>query len=164
MIRQTIERIHSKLFSEAVKSRVEALIIVLSLAGFLVHLALILAGLIAYSLINWGMEVYQYNRGVLPELTDINNIFYDEFFTTLILVDVFLLILSFRFTNYYSLLIRNTGYIVSTVLIRLSFTTAGLFNMVLVVGGVLFGTLTLLIYNQIGRLYQGEEGESNHLN
>jgi len=125
--------------------------------GIAILLVPVLAGLIVYSLLSWGYEVYLYNRGALQELSDINNIFYDEFFTTLILVDVFILILSFRYTNYYSLLIRNTGYIVSTVLIRLSFTTIGLFNMVLVVGGVLFGTLTLLIYNQIGSLHQEDE-------
>ena len=112
----------------------------------------ILLFLIAFSLIKWGIELYQFKQGVLGELSDINNIFYDEFFTTLILVDVFILMLSFRFTYHYSQLIRNTGFIVSTVLIRLSFTTTGLFNIVLVVAGVLFGTLILLIYNQIERM------------
>lgn len=119
----------------------------------------VLLFLIVYSLTDWGIELYQFNRGLLQELSDINNIFYDEFFTTLILVDVFILMLSFRFTYHYSQLIRNTGFVISTVLIRLSFTTTGLFNVVLVVAGVLFGTLILLIYNQIEREEVKENGE-----
>ncbi len=112
----------------------------------------ILVGLVVFSLGDWIFEVYQYQVGLLTELSDVNKIFYDEFFTYLILVDVVVLIFSFRYTRQYSLLIRNTGFIVSTILIRLSFTAEGLLDMVLVVAGVLFGTLILGIYNQVARL------------
>ncbi len=126
--------------------------------GLAVLLVPILLGLVIYSLTTWGIEIYQFNQGILNELTDINYVFYDEFFTTLIIADVLILIMSFHYTYHYSQLIRNSGFIVSTVLIRLSFTASGLFNIILVVGGVLFGTLILFIYNQIiNTTYKMEE-------
>jgi hypothetical protein len=126
--------------------------------GLAVLLVPILLGLVIYSLTTWGIEIYQFNQGILDELSDINYVFYDEFFTTLIIADVLILIMSFHYTYHYSQLIRNSGFIVSTVLIRLSFTASGLFNIILVVGGVLFGTLILFIYNQIIRTtYEMEE-------
>lgn len=116
-----------------------------------------LAVLIVYSLTKWIVEIYEYNKGVLPELTDVNKVFYDEFFTVLIMVDVFILIFSLRYTIQYSQLIRNTGFVISTILIRLSFVAEGIFDIVLVVGGVTFGLLMLLIYNQLARVEQSDQ-------
>ena len=42
-------------------------------------------------------------------------------FTLLILADVVILLISFRYTEEYPKLIRNTGFIIATILIRLSF-------------------------------------------
>ena len=53
---------------------------------------------------------------------DINAIFYNEFFSVLILADVFILLLSFQYTERYNQIIRNTGFIICTILIRLSTT------------------------------------------
>ena len=81
------------------------------------------------------------------EIVDINAIFYNEFFTVLILADVLILLLSFQYTERYTQIVRNTGLIISTILIRLSFGVSGLTNIVLVVSSVLFGLLILSIYN-----------------
>jgi hypothetical protein len=81
------------------------------------------------------------------EIVDINAIFYNEFFTVLILADVLILLLSFQYTERYTQIVRNTGFIISTILIRLSFGVSGLTNIVLVVSSVLFGLLILSIYN-----------------
>ena len=81
------------------------------------------------------------------EIVDINAIFYNEFFSVLILADVLILLLSFQYTERYTQIVRNTGFIISTILIRLSFGVSGLTNIVLVVSSVLFGLLILSIYN-----------------
>ena len=81
------------------------------------------------------------------EIVDINAIFYNEFFSVLILADVLILLLSFQYTERYTQIIRNTGFIISTILIRLSFGATGLTNVALVVSSVLFGLLILSIYN-----------------
>lgn len=79
-------------------------------------------------------------------IPDINAVFYNEFFTILILADVFILLLSFQYTERYSQLIRNTGFVICTILIRLSFATTGLINILLIISSVIFGLMILKIY------------------
>ena len=82
---------------------------------------------------------------------NLNYLFFNDFFTLLILVDVFILLISFQYTERYSQLIRNTGFIISTILLRLSFSAVGLTSIVLIISGILFGLLILLIYNAMER-------------
>ncbi|NRA92901.1 MAG: hypothetical protein HRU26_09515 [Psychroserpens sp.] len=84
----------------------------------------------------------------LPSFESINNLFFDEFFTVLILVDVVLLLVSFFYTDEFHKIIRNSGFIVSTILIRLSFGVTGLISTILIIVAVLFGLLIILIHNQ----------------
>ena len=88
-----------------------------------------------------------YGLVYLQETSDINAIFYNEFFTILILADVLILLLSFQYTERYSQLIRNTGFVICTILIRLSFGVSGLTNVVLIISSIGFGLLILTIYN-----------------
>ena len=80
---------------------------------------------------------------------DLNYLFFNEFFTLLIVVDVFILLISFQYTERYSQLIRNTGFIISTILLRLSFSAVGLSSILLIISGILFGLLILVIYNEM---------------
>jgi hypothetical protein len=82
------------------------------------------------------------------ELSSINSIFFDEFFQILILVDVLLLIFSFFNSDSFHTIIRNSGFIISTILIRISFMTEGLTNIILILSSLLFGLFILLIYNE----------------
>ena len=78
---------------------------------------------------------------------NLNYLFFVDFFTILILVDVFILLISFQYTERYSQLIRNTGFIISTILLRLSFSATGLVSIILLVSGIIFGIIILAIYN-----------------
>ncbi|MBB12918.1 MAG: hypothetical protein CMC78_01965 [Flavobacteriaceae bacterium] len=95
-----------------------------------------------FSAYSWIYELMSNNTS-----TDINSIFYNEFFTILILADVLILLLSFQYTERYSQLIRNTGFVICTILIRLSFSVYGLANVILIISSVAFGLLILTIYN-----------------
>ena len=101
-----------------------------------------------YTAFTWisGLFLTSMEDSVLP---DINSVFYNEFFTILILADVFILLLSFQYTERYSQLIRNTGFVICTILIRLSFGTYGLTNILLIISSVLFGLLILRIYHKM---------------
>ena len=81
------------------------------------------------------------------------NGFFIDFFTILILVDVFILLISFQFTERYSQLIRNTGFIISTILLRLSFSAEGLYSILLLILGVVFGLIILRIYKLAEETY-----------
>lgn len=105
----------------------------------------ILFSICIISFVNW------YNGVFIEESfnENLNNLFFNEFFTILILADVFILLLSFQYTERYSQLIRNTGFIISTILLRLSFSVSGLTSILLIISGIVFGLLILLIYNAI---------------
>jgi hypothetical protein len=84
----------------------------------------------------------------LPSFESINNLFFDEFFTVLILVDVVLLLISFFYTDKFHKIIRNSGFVVSTILIRLSFGVSGLISTILIIAAVLFGLMIIIIHNK----------------
>ena len=94
------------------------------------------------NLFDWTYSIFINNEIV----KNINAVFFIDFFTILILVDVFILLLSFQYTDRYHQIIRNTGFIISTILLRLSFSVSGLSSVILLVIGVLFGLIILKIY------------------
>ena len=96
------------------------------------------------TLFEWVFNIY-YSQTI----TQIDGLFFNKFFTLLILADVIILLISFRYTEEYSKLIRNTGFIISTILIRLSFSSSGYLTMILILTGVGFAYLILKIYNAI---------------
>ena len=78
---------------------------------------------------------------------NLDSLFFNQFFTLLILADVVILLISFRYTEEYSKLIRNTGFIIATILIRLSFSAESSLAMILILTGVSFAYLILQIFN-----------------
>jgi len=94
------------------------------------------------NLYDWSYAVFV-NQGFLENL---NYIFFIDFFTILILVDVFILLISFQYTERYSQILRNTGFIISTILLRLSFSVSGVSSLILLLSGVVFGLIILKIY------------------
>ena len=103
--------------------------------------------LCVFSFIDW----YNYVFLDIGTSSNIDYLFFESFFTILILVDVFILLVSFQYTERYSQLIRNTGFIISTILLRLSFSAVGLTSLLLLVSGIVFGLIILLIYNNMER-------------
>jgi hypothetical protein len=101
-----------------------------------------------YSVVFWISSLFAVSL-TGASLPDINSVFYNEFFTILILADVFILLLSFQYTERFSQLIRNTGFVICTILIRLSFATTGLTNILLILSSVVFGLLILRIYQKM---------------
>jgi len=115
------------------------------LAVILVPVFILLA---FYSFGIWISDVIGATNGNIHSLGDINKIFFNEFFTILILADVLLLLFSFFHVDKFNAVIRNSGFIISTILIRLSFSTTGLINDLLVVVAVSFGVLILWLNNK----------------
>ena len=112
------------------------------LSTILVPLITILASIHLFA---WTKD-YIYTEGI-SSLKSVNNIFFDELFQTLILVDVFLLLFSFFNSDMFHNIMRNSGFIISTILIRVSFMTEGINNVILIIISVLFGLFIQLIYN-----------------
>lgn len=115
----------------------------------LVPVLLVLA---AYSFSHWINDHFFSVGELVDSIKDVNKVFFDDFFTLLILVDVFLLLFSFLITDKFHKVIRNSGFVISTTLIKLSFSTSGLLNTILVVSAVVFGLGILAIHNLFERL------------
>ena len=115
-----------------------------TIAIILVPLFFVMA---AFTLLQWCEGIYTSPTN-LPGLDSINNLFFDQFFTVLILVDVVLLLISFFYTDEFHKIIRNSGFIISTILLRMSFGVSGLISTILIIVAVLFGLAVLVIHNK----------------
>lgn len=111
-------------------------------------------------------SLYYWSRGVLmPSASDalsfknINNVFFEQFFTVLIVVDVFLLLFSLFHTDEFHRVIRNSAFIISTILLRISFAVEGLINNLLILTAVVFGLTILFIHNKYEKRLQTNPDE-----
>jgi hypothetical protein len=119
------------------------------IASFLIPILLFLS---LYSFINWINTSFFSVNALVYKFEDINKIFFEDFFTILILVDVLILLFSFLHSDKFSTVIRNSGFIISTIMIKLSFNTDGILNVILLVLSVIFGIIILFIHNKYEKL------------
>jgi hypothetical protein len=101
-----------------------------------------------YSFFNWSIGIFQPLESNAISFQNINNIFFEQFFNILIIADVILLLFSFFHTDEFHKVMRNSGFIISTILIRISFSVSGIMNTLLIVSAILFGLLILFIHNK----------------
>jgi hypothetical protein len=119
------------------------------IASGLVPIVLFIA---IYSLTNWFIDVFNNFETQNDTFKNINNVFFEQFFSLLVIVDVLLLLVSFFYTDKFHKVIRNSGFIISTILIRLSFTVDGIMNNLLVVIAITFGLAVLVIHNKFEKI------------
>ncbi len=132
------------------------------IASALVPILLITA---IYSFVHWSIGIFYPSEANAISFKNINNIFFEQFFNILIIADVVLLLFSFFHTDEFHKVIRNSGFIISTILIRISFSVSGLINTVLIVSAILFGLLMLIIHNKFEKqLFLEESKKSGDLN
>ena len=115
-----------------------------TIATILIPTVILLA---IYSFISWIIPSAQNHWNDVNSFKKINNIFFEDFFILLIIIDVILLLFSFFYSDSFHKIIRNSGFIISTILIKLSFSVEGLINNALILTAVIFGFLIMLIHN-----------------
>ena len=108
---------------------------------------LVFISLAFFKFFEWG---YNNNSFIdfLQNTKPVTRDFYSNFFMVLILSDVVVLLFSFAITDVFPKVIRNSGFVISTTLIKLSFNVTGLTSHILVVMSVVFGTLILFLYKR----------------
>ena len=120
-----------------------------------VILFFIALGLGIYSFGDWmyGLQA----AGDLVATPNVNAIFFDHFFTLLILGDVLILLFSLFYTDDFPVIIRNSSFVISTILLKLSFgAESGIAQVFIIVGvgfGVAMSAITL-------RYQRGVEGRA----
>ena len=96
----------------------------------------------AYSFGSWSLAVIDGEGGVDRE------IFFSDFFTILILADILILLLSYRFTVDFANLARNTGFILSTVILRVAISAPGVSAVILFTLSGILGLAILRISSE----------------
>ena len=117
----------------------------------------VLFGTAVYYFLSWGLAAAGIREAGSLSFKNINSVFFDEFFTILIVVDVILLLASFYYSDRFHKVIRNSGFVISTILIRLSFSVEGVVNTALIITAILFGLLMLLIHNKFEKKIREQE-------
>lgn len=129
-----------------------------TLATSLVPILILVA---IYSFVDWVVGLFDQNTTSNVSFNDINNIFFEQFFGILIITDVILLLFSLFHTDQFHKVIRNSGFIISTILIRLSFSVTGLLNTLLIVTAIFFGLLILIIHNKFEKQISLEKSNAD---
>ena len=107
-------------------------------------LMLVFFGLSIYSFTDWMFGLFQY-AAPNSVLEDPSHIFYKEFFTLLTFADVLLLLSSAKNLKNTVLIIRNSGYVLATFLLRISFSLHGWERIFILVLGAAMAVFMLWI-------------------
>jgi hypothetical protein len=121
------------------------------IAAFLIP---VLFSAATFLFVSWCLNALGIVETLSYSFKNINNLFFDEFFTILIIVDVILLLASFYYSDQFHKVIRNSGFVLSTILIRISFSVEGVLNNLLIICAIVFGLLMLLIHNKFEKQLQ----------
>ena len=106
-----------------------------------------------FSFTNWCISISEGDGSVTRE------IFFLDFFTVLILADILILLISYGYSIDFTNLARNTGFILSTVVLRVAISAGGLSSTILFMLGGLIGIAVLVISLK----FEGFENEENYL-
>ena len=110
-------------------------------------LTVLLLSLAAYNLGIYAQDAYHVIYQGAKARLDLRTLYYTDVFSVMIFTDVLILILSLMVSDRYELVFRNAAFVISTILIRFSLTIARPYGAPLALLGMVFGILTLLVYN-----------------
>ena len=125
-----------------------------TLSRFLVGKKIIALILMATFAVITGLAFVGWVSMTLDGQVDVGrDIFFSDFFKCLILADIFILLISYGlFHDFYSL-VRNTGFVLSTVLLWVAITAPGSSGIILFIASALIGIVIL----KISHYYKIEE-------
>jgi hypothetical protein len=98
------------------------------------------------SLFVWGTEMLDALK-LKQNYPNPNTVFYADFFSIMIFVDVLLLIISFIYHFSFFTIFRNASFIITTILIRMSLTIEKPMNYIIILIGFLFSIISFYLYS-----------------
>ncbi|MEO1498755.1 MAG: hypothetical protein AAFV43_16540 [Planctomycetota bacterium] len=105
----------------------------------------VLVGLAISSVVAWLGSVWSW-FGQGGEYAELDLFFFPAFFEVMIFTDVFLLIISIAYYDRYEIVFRNAGFVISTVLLRASLTSAPPYNSALGILAMAYGVAVLWVF------------------
>lgn len=109
-------------------------------------LLIIFIGLTLFSVYDFMAEAYGLIAYGETFTIDLGVVFFVEFYTIMIFSDVFIFIASFMFSQTYSRLLRNAGFVCSTVILRISLSVESELSGWIAAVAAVTGILSQLIY------------------
>ena len=97
------------------------------------------------SFYNWGSEMIIALQ-IDSNYPNSNAVFYSDFFSIMIFVDVLLLIISFIYHFSFFTIFRNASFIITTILIRMSLTIEKPMNYIIILIGFLFSIISFYLF------------------
>jgi hypothetical protein len=107
---------------------------------------LILLLLSVSSFYTWAVEMVNALK-INQNYPNPNTVFYADFFSIMIFVDVLLLIISFIYHFSFFTIFRNASFIITTILIRMSLTIEKPMNYIIILIGFLFSIFSFYLYS-----------------
>lgn len=111
-----------------------------------VLLFLILLLLAAFNLFHWASGIIAETQGGTAVRKDLDYFFFPAFFEFMIFTDIFLLIVSIPFYERYEYVIRNAGFVISTVLLRFSLSTPKPYDLAVGLVAIVYGLCVLAVF------------------
>jgi len=111
-----------------------------------VLLLIVLVTLALVNLASWAGLVERLPVVLAPPPIDVDLFFFPRFFEFMIFTDVFLLIVSLAYYDRYEHVFRNAGFVISTVLLRVSLSTPKPYDVVLALIAMLYGLAVLAVF------------------
>ncbi len=94
----------------------------------------------------WFVSVTPWDSGTEKNLLNLEEYFFPAFFEFMIFTDVLLLIVSIRYYDRYEYLFRNSGFIISTVLLRISLSTVKPYDLAIALLAIFYGLCLISIF------------------
>ena len=94
----------------------------------------------------WGAEMLEALK-LKQNYPNPNTVFYADFFSIMIFVDVLLLLISFTYHFSFFTIFRNASFIITTILIRMSLTIDKPMNYIVILIGFLFSIISFYLYS-----------------
>jgi hypothetical protein len=112
-----------------------------------VGLTTLLLAMAAYNLVLFLLHTYRVIQTGPTNTLEPTTTFYNDLFTVMIFTDVLVLILSLIVSGQYEMVFRNAAFVASIILIRFSLTEPHPYGALLALLAMVFGILTLLVFN-----------------
>jgi len=120
-----------------------------------VLLCVILVFLAMFNVFHWASGVLSPLQGTVDGAKDLDYFFFPAFFEFMIFTDIFLLIVSIPFYERYEYVIRNAGFVISTVLLRVSLSTPKPYDLMVGLVAIVYGLSVLIVFSYSTRVNIG---------
>ncbi len=111
-----------------------------------------LLSLAAFNLVQWLYGIWSPSVHSVHTAKDLDYFFFPMFFEFMIFTDIFLLIVSIPFFERYDYVVRNAGFVISTVLLRFSLSTPKPYDLLVGLTAILYGLGVLSVFSYSTRV------------